>query len=49
LIGLVLNASGDHTLALLPFAGLLALAIGCVIVFGSETANRTLEELSGHA
>ena len=46
IIGTMLALTGSHTLALLPFVGLLTLAVVGVVAFGSETANRSLEELS---
>jgi MFS transporter, putative metabolite:H+ symporter len=45
-IGLLLQLTGDHTVALLPFVALLLLSVLGVSIFAAETANRTLEELS---
>jgi putative MFS transporter len=46
IIGVILDRTGSHTLALLPFAVLLTAAILGVAIFGAESSNQTLEELS---
>jgi putative MFS transporter len=48
-VGQLLQVSGSHTVALLPFAVLLAAAVASVALFAAETANRTLEELTAPA
>lgn len=48
-IGQLLQLTGSHTIALLPFVLLLVAAVLSVAIFAAETANRTLEELNAPA
>jgi MFS transporter, putative metabolite:H+ symporter len=48
-IGQLLMLTGSHTVALLPFAVALFLAVACVSIFAGETANQTLEDLTQRA
>jgi MFS transporter, putative metabolite:H+ symporter len=45
-IGQLLLLSGNHTVALLPFAVALFGAVACVCIFAGETANQSLEDLT---